>query len=338
MTSTSIAFAAQLCAAEGNHEVLAGVLALVVGLPVQVLVLEEQHRVVRTNRRPQQTGRVHGVRRIHDADPRAVHEDALARLAVVRPAAAQVAANRHANDHRARPPVARSVPHHGQLVAHLHHRRPDVVEELDFHHRLQMPRGHPDRAADDARFGKRRIEHPIVSEPPLQAVRHLEDAALARHERRRGLPAHIRDVFPEHDDARVARHLVGERPVDGGDHRFRLAFGPGGRVERGRGRIDVRRVEPLVHRRSGRPFRGQGRQCRLVHFAVDVGGHRGELLVAEQGVGLQELGEAPNRIARRFGLTLGRGLVQAARRLKTSASTGRMTRACTKAGPLRART
>ena len=49
---------------------------LVVGLAVEVLVLEEQHRVVAADRRAQQAGRVLRVRGEHDADARAVREDA----------------------------------------------------------------------------------------------------------------------------------------------------------------------------------------------------------------------------------------------------------------------
>ena len=88
------AFAADRGLAERHHVVAARVFALVVGLAVEVLVLEEQHRVVAADRRPQQPGRVLRVRRKHDADARAVREDALARLAVVRRAAAEVAADR----------------------------------------------------------------------------------------------------------------------------------------------------------------------------------------------------------------------------------------------------
>jgi hypothetical protein len=97
-----------------------------------------------------------------------VREDALARLAVVRAAAAQVAADRDADHDRARPRVARPVAHHRHLVADLHHRRPDVVEELNLDHRLQLARRHPDRAADDVGFGERRVEDAVVAVEPLQ--------------------------------------------------------------------------------------------------------------------------------------------------------------------------
>ena len=175
-----------------------------------------------------------------------MREDALAGLAVIRAAAAQVAADRHADDHRAGPGVARSVAHHRHLVANLHHRRPDVVEELNLDHRLELARRHPDAAADDVGFGERRVEHAIVAVEPLQAVRELEDAAFAGHERQRVFLAGVRDVLAEDDDARVARHLVFQRAVDRRDHRVRLALGVRRRLERRGGGVDVGRVDPQL--------------------------------------------------------------------------------------------
>ena len=102
---------------------------------------------------------------------RRVREDRDRRLAVIRRAAAQVAADRHADDHRARPVVARAVAHHRQLVANLHERRPDVVEELDLDDRLQAAQRHADGAADDVGFGERRVEDAVAAVEPLQAVR-----------------------------------------------------------------------------------------------------------------------------------------------------------------------
>ena len=237
------ALAADRGLAERNHVVGPGILALVVGLAVEVLVLEEQHRVVAADRRAQQAGRVLRVRRKRDADAGAVREDALARLAVVRRAAAQVAADRDADHHRAREGVVRPVAHHRHFVAELHHRRPDVVEELDLDDRLDAARRHADGAADDVGLGERRVEHAVAAERPLQAVRDLEDAALALHSLERLGAAAVGDVLAEDDDARVARHLVFQRAVDGRDHRVRLAFGLRGRVEGGRRRVDVRRVD-----------------------------------------------------------------------------------------------
>src|SRR5690606_36311569 len=90
--------------------------ALVVRLPVQVLVLEEQYGVVAADRRSQQSGRIHGVAREDDTDPRTVREDALARLAVVRRAPAQVAADGRPDDHGAAEGVVGAVAQHRELV------------------------------------------------------------------------------------------------------------------------------------------------------------------------------------------------------------------------------
>ena len=88
------AFAADRGLAERDHVLGARILALVVGLAVQVLVLEEQHRIVAADRGAEQARSVLRVRREHDADAGAVREDALAGLAVIRRAAAQVSADR----------------------------------------------------------------------------------------------------------------------------------------------------------------------------------------------------------------------------------------------------
>ena len=66
----------------------------------------------------------------------------------------------------------------------------------------------PDRAADDVRFGERRVEDALVAERALQAVRHLEDAALARHLSRFSRALAVGDVLAEDHDARIPRHLV----------------------------------------------------------------------------------------------------------------------------------
>ena len=81
----------------GRRERVAGV-----GLAQQVLVLEEQHRVLAAERVAQQAGRVAGPRREGDEQPGDVGEDRLAALAVPDRAAGEVAADRHPHHHRAR--------------------------------------------------------------------------------------------------------------------------------------------------------------------------------------------------------------------------------------------
>ena len=246
-------------------------------------MFQEHDRIVAANRRAQQPRGVHGRRRVRDPNPRTVRKDALARLAVIRPAAAQVAADRHADDHRTRELVARAIPQHRHLVAELHHRRPDVVEELDLDDRLQLARRHADAAADDRRFGERRVEDAIVAVQALQPVRDLEDAAFAGDDVQNLRAAGVGDVFAEHDDARIARHLVLERAIDRADHRVGLAVRRGGGVERRRRRIHVRRIDP----EPGRVFRRLRRLQRegggVVQLAVDLGGNRGQVSRRSRG-------------------------------------------------------
>ena len=102
----------------------------------------------------------------------------------------------------------------------------------------------------------------------------LEDAALARDDFQDLPAARVGDVFTEHDDARIVRHLVLECSIDRADHRLRCAFGPRRRVECGRCRINVRRIDPEsggVLRRLRRLQRGLG---RIAQLAVDVGRNR----------------------------------------------------------------
>ncbi len=87
----------------------------------------------------------------------------------------------------------------------LHHGRPDVIEELNFDHRLQPARSQSGRASDDGRFGERGVETALGSELDLQSRGGLEHAALALHFRQTRFAAAIGHVFAEHDDARIAR-------------------------------------------------------------------------------------------------------------------------------------
>ncbi len=82
-------------------------------------------------------------------------------------------------------------PHHhgkseapGRPVRHLRELGDDLVEgrenkpvELDFAHRPVAPEREPDRGTDDAGLGERGVEHSVLAEVLLQAVRDPEDAA-----------------------------------------------------------------------------------------------------------------------------------------------------------------
>ena len=152
---------------EWDGVVGAGVGTLVVGLAVQMLMLEEQHRILRAQRRSQQSIGVERVGRHHDVQARDMGEHHLAALAVVDRAAAQVTPGGDADDDGAGEGSIGSPAQGRKLVADLHHRRPDVVEELDLDHRTEAARGHPDRAADDSGLGQRAVEDTTGAEATL---------------------------------------------------------------------------------------------------------------------------------------------------------------------------
>ena len=150
-----------------------------VGLAQQVLVLEEQHRVLAPERVAQQPGGVAGPRREGDEQPGDVGEDALAALAVPDGAAGEVAADRHPHHHRAGEGPVRAPADRGRLALDLGHGRPDVVEELDLGRRPQPADRLADGPADDVRLRQRRVEAAGLPEGPLEAVGRAEHAALA---------------------------------------------------------------------------------------------------------------------------------------------------------------
>ena len=84
-------------------------------------------------------------------------------------------------------------------VAQLGHLRHDLVEgrvdepvELDLAHRPVAPNGQPDRRADDAGLGQRRVDHAAVAEVPLQTLGDAEHTA------------ELPDVLAHEDDLGIA--------------------------------------------------------------------------------------------------------------------------------------
>ncbi len=205
--------------------------------------------------------------------------------------------------------VAAPIAQHRHLIAQLHHRGPDVVEELDLDDRLQPANRHADRPADDVGFRNRRVEHPVVAKRALETVGDLEDAALARHELQCLAAAGVGDVLAEDHDARVARHLVLEGPVDGGHHRVGLALGRRGRAEPIGGGIHVRREDEVRRSARGGAGRSQGLDRGFVDFALDFAVDRFDLGGGRQAVVAQELREPGDGVAPRFGFALLRRLV-----------------------------
>ena len=234
----------------------------------------------------------------------------LARLRVVRRAAAEVPADRRPYHHRAREGVVRAVPQHRHLVAHLHHRGPDVVEELDLDDRLDAAHRHADRAPDDVRFRQRRVEDAGAAERALQAVGDLEDAPLAGDRLERRLAAGVGDVFAEDHDPRIARHLVFQRAVDGRDHRVGLPFGRRVGVERGRRGIDIGGEDVEPRGVAGGLLRLDGLVGRGVDFLFYLADELLQLRLARDLLLHEERREPGNRIALGLGRALVRRLVQ----------------------------
>ena len=150
-------------------------------------------------------------------------ENALAALGVVDGAARQVSANRNPNYTGSRESIVGTPANQRKLVAQLHHRRPDVVEELNLNHRLQPARRHSGRSTHDRCLGKRRIEHPVGPKIALQAKGQFEHAAFAFDHLLLQilLAATIGHVLPEDHDALVSLHLIAQRGVDQVSHGFR---------------------------------------------------------------------------------------------------------------------
>ena len=185
-----------------------------VGLAQQVLVLEEHHRVLGLQRRPQQPDRVRGPGRHHDGETGNVGEDRLPGLGVPDGPAGHVAADRHPQHHRAGERAVGTPPDGGRLALDLVHGRPDVVEELHLGHGPQPPEPLPDGPPDDVGLGQRRVVAAGQTEAALEAEGGAEHAALALHVGQHGL-AGVGDVLAEHPDAFVLLHLFVEGAPDG---------------------------------------------------------------------------------------------------------------------------
>ena len=268
---TFVAFAHHARLAKWDREISAGIRGAIVRLPVEVLVLKEQHRIVRANRGAQQPANIERGRRHHHAQPGNVREDYFAALAMVNGTAGEVAADGNANHRRAFEVSRRAPALRGHFIAQLHHGRPDVVEELNFRNRLQPSNGHADGAPHDRSFGDRRIEHAARAVLALQARSGLEDAALPFHVGQIFDAAAVRDIFSEDYDALVAGHFVEQRGRDDFNHRFWMAVQMRLRFKLLRGGIDIGRVDIHVNRIGRRRFRRERAIGGLGNFANDVG-------------------------------------------------------------------
>ena len=112
------------------------------------------------------------------------------------------------------------------------------------------------------------------------------------------LARRVGDVLAEHDDARIALHLVAHARVQEVHHRRRLrALGEDGlRRERVRRGIDVGRVDEVVGGLGGGKRSREGAVRRLVDLAVDVFVQPLELGLLEDPLGQEELRKEAHRI------------------------------------------
>src|SRR5208283_164137 len=157
------AFLDQAGFAERNGEIRAGVFGAIVGLAIEMFVLEEHHRIVAANGGAQKTGDIQRGGRHDHAQAGAMRKDGFAALTVINGAAGEIAADGHANDGGAFEGTVGAPTKDAEFIANLHHGGPDVIEELDFRDGLQASGGHADGAAYDAGFRDGRIEDAIGS-------------------------------------------------------------------------------------------------------------------------------------------------------------------------------
>ena len=233
---------------EGDHELGSGIRALVVGLAVEVLVLEEDDRVFAADRGAEQPRRVERGGGLHHPQSRKMGEEHFGGLAVVHGAAGQVAPGRDAQDERSAVVAVRAPAQTGEFAPDLHVGGPDVIQELDFGDRTQAAHRHAEAEPHDGGLGEGAVEDPLRSELALESIAHLEDAALALDLPQVRLAARVRHVLSEHDDPGVAGHLRAEGGVDQVHHRarFRVRFENRFGLEIGRTGIHLRAVQVVA--------------------------------------------------------------------------------------------
>ena len=120
------------------------------------------------------------------------------------------------------------------------HRRPDVIEELNLHHRLQTAHRHPDRTAGNIRLSQRRVEATFAAELGLQSSRQFENSTLAFHLAlaERLVARRIGHIFAKHHNTFIPAHLIFETAVNQVRHRPFCRIDSGCRLS----------IKPGIHR------------------------------------------------------------------------------------------
>src|SRR5579859_1151657 len=239
-----------------------------------------------------------------------MRKNRFAALAVIDRAAGQVAADRYAQNGRRLKGTVRTPTHDAQLVANLHHRGPDVVEELNFGDGLEPPRGHADGTADYGGLRQGRVENTVVAVLALQAGGGFENAALALDLLQIDFAAGVGDVLAENGNALIPGHFVGERCRDHFDHglgramELRLSF------KCGRSGVDFRRINIDENRIDLWLFGSQRFVSGVADFLIDFGFEGFDLFLVEDAFSNKEQREFGNRITVRLGFALFGGLVK----------------------------
>ena len=178
-----VALAADRGLAEADGVVL--VVGNLAALAVEVLVLDEDDRVVVADRGLQQALGVGGGRRHRDEQAGHVEVQRLPGVRVRR-AELMAGALRHAHDERHLDLAAEHVADRCGVVDDLVHRQQREVDRHELHDRAQAGHRRADAHADDRVLGDRRVAHALLAELLEQAggdlERAVEDADVLAHE------------------------------------------------------------------------------------------------------------------------------------------------------------
>ncbi len=195
MTVTSLPLADDASLAERDGLELLGHLAL---HRVEEPVLEEDHRVVVVDRRPEEPAGVGRAGREHDLEPRDVHEPRLELLCVLRARRPAGAALRPDRQRHLQLPAGH-VPELGRLVHDLLERERQEVLVHDLDDRAHALHRGADARADDRHLGDRGVANPLGAELLDEPLRDAHRAA------------HLGDVLAHDEHVLVGAHRGRER-------------------------------------------------------------------------------------------------------------------------------
>ena len=110
---------------------------------------------------------------------------------------------------------AEHIAHLGGIVQHLVHTNADEIHEHQFGDSPHSGGRRADGGADECRFGKGRIQHPLVAELLNQPDGSAERPAPSVNNAQMLAPGAPGDFLPHNDDRFVALHFLPDSLVDG---------------------------------------------------------------------------------------------------------------------------